>query len=239
MEHNDRELVRLLLEDVQILDKYLVFGEPSPQEARAVLLPILRKWICEQKFYNAQKSIAPIKIKFNIYSNSQAVKLCDSGYYESWMCMTTFRKIGIGSSRVAKRFLNADGKKPSLQDPRKVESHPQEAKQFFKQKMLFLKGNFYTREDLISDHANKFGGVHIDFRRNAKEVYIDEAKEYFGLEIKPDTMQMLVGEEITSARNDAARRPNLYNALELIAIDTARIFSQGIGGALKEFEEKS
>jgi hypothetical protein len=97
--------------------------------------------------------------------------------------------------------------------------------------MFFWKGNFYTRADVIKWLANKLGGAHLDFRRKGDETHIDELKNYFGFEVAPKTNQMLVGDSIASGRADPSRRPSIYDATELIAMDTARIFAAGIRAA--------
>jgi hypothetical protein len=85
-------------------------------------------------------------------------------------------------------------------------------------------------------HANLLGGVHLDFRRGDDEEHINEIKNYFGFEIKPDTHQMLVGDEIAVARADPARRRNIYDATELVVLDTARIFAIAVRSSQALFQ---
>ena len=103
--------------------------------------------------------------------------------------------------------------------------------------MLFWKGTFYTRLDILKWLANTLGGVHLDLKRTDAEVHIAEIKDSFGFEIKDtgNNYQMLVGKEIEQGRADRLRRPFIYNVTELIAIDTARIFVSGIRNAEEHF----
>lgn len=99
--------------------------------------------------------------------------------------------------------------------------------------MFFWKERFYTRQDIIKMHANMLGGVHFDFRRADDEAHIKEIKNYFGFEMKGNNYQMLVGNEIEVARSDVARRAKVYDATELIVMDSARIFAKGVDGSEK------
>jgi len=86
-------------------------------------------------------------------------------------------------------------------------------------------------------HANKLGGVHLDFRRKQDETHINEIKNYFGFEIIGNNHHMLVGDQIDQGRSDPARRQQIYDATELIAIDTGRIFADGINNSKEMFLE--
>lgn len=47
---------------------------------------------------------------------------------------------------------------------------------------------------------------------------------------------MLVGQDIEIARADPARRDRVYDATELVTLDTARIFAKGIDSVSASFE---
>ena len=114
--------------------------------------------------------------------------------------------------------------------------HP--ASVFFTQKDVFLEGagQFYTRHDVLRLHANKLGGVHLDFKRAPDEAHIDEIKNYFGFDSVAHPLQMMRGADIATARSDPNRRPNIYDATELVALDTARIFAKGIKSSASLFK---
>jgi len=122
-----------------------------------------------------------------------------------------------------------------LQDRRPQAPIPAPAKQpvkhFINQKMFYWKECFYTRSDVIRWLANRFGGAHLDFRRQADEQHIDEIKNYFGLEMIGTNHKMLIGQEIADGRADPQRRPRIYDATELIAADSARIFAIGVASS--------
>jgi hypothetical protein len=99
---------------------------------------------------------------------------------------------------------------------------------FFGQKMFFWKGQFYTRADLIKMHANALGGVHLNFQRTRSETHIIELKNYFGYEVNGRNYQMMIGNEIAVGRADPDRRAQIYDATELVTMDTARIFARGV-----------
>jgi hypothetical protein len=146
------------------------------------------------------------------------------------MGLVLFGTIGVAIAQVANKHLAPDGKPIAQLDDGSSSARPtpQRAKIFFDQKMFFWKGQFYTRADVIKMHANALGGVHFDFRKAQDEAHIKEIKNYFGFELKGNNNQMLVGDEIDLARADPARRQQVYDATELVAMDTARIFASGV-----------
>jgi hypothetical protein len=152
------------------------------------------------------------------------------------MGLVLFGAIGIAIAKVAPEYLGPDGK-PTAQLDNGTNSHPapQKASTFFDQRMFLWKGQFYTRADVIKMHANALGGVHFDFRRTQDEAHINEIKNYFGFEVKGNNNQMLIGDEISVGRADPARRQQIYDATELIAMDTARIFASGIHASKQAF----
>ena len=129
---------------------------------------------------------------------------------------------------IAPRYRGLDGKPTTHLNEEDAHDRSQKASVFFDQRVFFWKGQFYTRADIIKMHANALGGVHFDFRKAQAETHILEIKDYFGFEIKGSNNQMLVGPEISAARADPARRQQVYDATELVAMDTVRIFARGI-----------
>lgn len=227
----DRELVLQLFDDVGVLEAQFAAGIPSPSAARAVFAPILRRWIAEALFFKAQKLILPKQASFAIRDNGQAINLCETGVLEHWMGLVWFGKIevsiaqrNLATPESATRPLGEDAKRPDTL---------QKAGRFFDQKMLFWKNAFYTRAEIIKIHANSLGGVHFDLWQNEQE--IDEIKNYFGFEIVPGQSQMILGQEIATRRMDPRRRQFVYDATELIAMDTARVFASAMRASQESF----
>lgn len=233
---DDRELIQQLLEDINIIESQFLFGVPMPSAARSTVAPILRRWLAEGLFYKAQKLVLPKTITFLVHSNGHSAKLCKAGVYEHWMELVLFRGIGVSSSLVAAKFLGKDGRPTiDLDRSNNIKPMPQKASTFFNQNMFFWKGEFHSRIEIIKMHANTLGGVHFDFKKAHSEKHIIEIKNYLGYEVSGDNIQMLVGEDINTGRADAARRPKIYDATELVLIDTALIFANGIRESEKIF----
>jgi hypothetical protein len=49
------------------------------------------------------------------------------------------------------------------------------------------------------------------------------------------TLKMLTGDDINEGRADLARREHIYDATEIVAIDTARIFASGVRASWDAF----
>lgn len=160
---------------------------------------------------------------------------CNEGVYEHWMDMVQFRTIGIAIGKIAEKYLGKDGRPNVPLGNNNIPAMPQRASAFFDQKMFFWKGRFYTRTDVIKMHANALGGVHFDLKRADDEQQIREIKNYFGFEIQGTNNQMLIGNDISVARADPTRRQQVYDATELVAMDTARIFAEGVRASAREF----
>jgi hypothetical protein len=229
---NDRELVLQLLEDVRTIATIPNYPVPSPAAIRAFLVPVMRRWIVDGRFFAAQRLIAPSEIRFQASINEEAARLCEFEYTERWMAVIFFGEIGLGVSQTAQRYI---GKAPPFREG-ELRELPHTAKSFFDQKMFFWKGHFYTRHDVIHVHANKLGGVHLDFRRAADQAHINEIRNYFGFDREAAPLGMLVGDQIAAARADPNRRQHIYDATDLVTLDTARIFASGVESAAPLFE---
>jgi hypothetical protein len=152
------------------------------------------------------------------------------------MELLVFGTLGVSVAQVSKQHLGLDGKtKPHFEKGMNAQPASQKASTFFDQRMFFWKGTFYTRADVIKMHANALGGVHFNFRRKEDEAHINEIKNYFGFEVKGNNFHMLVGNEIEKGRADPNRRQQIYDATELVAIDTARIFAKGVRASANLF----
>lgn len=233
---NSREMVQQLLEDVDTLDEQFKLGLPQPHKIRAIISPILRRWIVERLFFNAQKLILPNLIEFSFTRSPQSIKQCERGVYEHWMELIELNAMQFSTWLLSKKYSNTNQvPRDSFNNNEKRILLLHKAPKFFEQKIIFLKESFYTRTDIIKMHANLLGGVHLDSKRKNDQIHIDEIKNYCGFEINNTTHQILVGESIVTGRADPKRRPSIYDATELIVMDTARIFVAGIRSSHQYF----
>jgi hypothetical protein len=193
----------------------------------------------EGLFFQAQKLLPAQEVRYAIRSHKEAIKLCKAGVYAHWMGVLEFGTIGIGCGQINPNFLDPDGRpRVEMDHTVDVPLAPQQAKAFFDQTMFFWKDEFYTRSDVIKLHANTLGGVHFDpGNRRHKKQHIHEIPNYFGFEVKGSNFQMLIGDDIIQGRADLGRRPSIYDATELIAMDTARIFARGILSSERAFSK--
>ena len=234
---DDRELIHQLLEDITIIENQFLYGSvPSPSVARSTFAPILRRWIAEGLFFKVQKLIAPKTITFLVESNGNAVKLCKAGEYEYWVEIIRFRGMGISTSLPAAKHLEKDGRsKIDLGNSNNIKPLLQKASSFFNQNIFFWKGKLYDRKEIIKMHANNLGGVHFDFKRARDENTIIEIKNSLGYEVANNNIRVLWGEDVNIGRADTNRRPQIYDATELIIIDTAHKFANGVRESVKCF----
>ena len=233
MNNNEtRELVLQLLDDIETLEKQFKCGDPSPSESRTVLIPILRKWIIDDNFSSIQKLIDKNMHPSFIIIQNDGLKLCEDGYYEYWIEQLNFNQASISSGRVARKYIK-DNKvlAPNRRSQTVIKSIPQKSRIFFNQKIMFWEKIFYTRSDFIKWHANKLGGIHYDFKRKINEGHINAIKNAFGFEVNGNNYQILLGNDIEVGRANIHRRQHIYDTIELVAIDTARVFLEGIDKA--------
>jgi hypothetical protein len=227
---DQRELIHQLLDDVTLIEEHLATGIPKSSVMRTCFAPILRRWMVDGAFFMAQRLIKPVRIPFATINDTGGLALCEAGGCENWMGLILFGTLGFAVTQRTAEHLTT-----GMYDPTILEMTPLAATKFFAQRMFFWKGSFYTREDMVKIHANKLGGVHLDFRRADDELHINEIRTYFGYELIGTGGQSLRGQELEWGRNDRERRPFVYDATELIAMDTARIFAGGIRGSESAF----
>ena len=234
---DERELLMQLLEDVATIERNVLAGNPAPSEARAIFVPILRKWIAEGVFFKAQKLILPNKVMFETLPSGECVKLCKAGVYAHWLHSMDINGFGhcVGKSAPSKKYFGPNAK-PIRRSETPTAASPFRAKLFFEQKVFYWAGSFYTRSDVIKMHANQLGGIHFDFDKAKRESHIMEIKNYLGFELNGQNHQLLVAGQITEARADPRRRNRVYDATEIVTIDTARTFARGVRGSDAAFK---
>lgn len=220
-----QELVHQLLDDAEVISNALK-GEahPSPQVTRTTIVPILRRWICDQQFHKIQKLMGQRHIvKFDFWENASAVSLCERGMLEIWLEMIVIGGFVISPGRAV------EGKADLVlqqRQPEKLVGMP--SHRFFTQKVAYWENWFYRRCDLLKLYANKRGGVHLDESRSGGEVVIDELGIFLDFEIEGSNYKMLTNTGLAEARSDRQRRARSYDVVELVAIDTATTFARSI-----------
>lgn len=239
--NDEQELIFQLLEDAVTLKRQFswdpisqVWDGPSPAITRASLTPILRRWISEGQFYRAQMLVQPHKVTFNIPNQGHDLKLCAAGVYEHWMGEVSYSGIGISAGLLAQKYRN----NPHLiaRPPSAPKASLHSAKEFFEQKMFFWKGRTYTRRDAITFLANTLGGVHLDLDKAKKFEHILALKNYLGFEVTGKNIQMLTGLQVEEARQDFLRRERVYDSMELLCLDTAKIFFEAVASSKEAFD---
>jgi hypothetical protein len=219
------ELVHQLLDDVDVLSNTLAGGpHPSPQVTRTTIVPILRRWICDQQFHKIQKLLGQRHIvKFDFWENASAVSLCERGMLEIWLEMIVIGGFAISPGRAV------EGKTDLVvqqRQPEKLVGMP--SHKFFNQKIAYWENRFYRRCDLLKLYANKRGGVHLDQSRGDGQDVIDELGIFLGFEIDGSNYKMLTNTALADARSDRQRRARSYDIVELVAIDTATTFARSV-----------
>ena len=143
---DDRELVQQLIEDVNILSGMIgPDRNPTPQAARAIVAPILRRWICEQLFYKS-RLVLPHKVQFAIFEFPVAVDNCRKGTYEHWIGLLSYNGVGISSMLPRKDLILPDGR-TTIPIPRDDGGRAPVArigKKFFDQPMFYWQRRLYT-----------------------------------------------------------------------------------------------
>jgi hypothetical protein len=229
----NRELLLQLLDDTAMLTEVLAVGSrPTPAACRALLVPMLRRWVADGQFYQVQKVLRPHAVKFPLHLMRKTVERCEAGAISHWMGVIEVDQIGMGMLLPAPEFINADGSnRLAVEDDAKGQPSLMPASAFFNQRLFYWKKQFYTRSQVLQFHANKLGGVHFDPRRSKDEEHVDELVQFFGLEIVGGNQQMLVGADIAVAKADPQRRGQTYDAMDIVALDTARIFAEGVSAS--------
>jgi hypothetical protein len=221
----EQELIHLLIDDVDVLSEISGSGAPpSPQVARTTIFPILRRWICEQQFHLVQKILTQKNIvRFEFWENPAAIEDCQQGLIETWIEMVDIGGLVISPTQSVegKSDITRSRKIPGAKV--RYPSH-----RFFTQKVIYWQRRFYRRCDLLKIYANKRGGTHFDQSRKDGEEIVDQLGHFFGLEIDGLNFKMLNQWQLAEARSKRDKRVISYDAIELLAIDTAKIFADAV-----------
>jgi hypothetical protein len=81
---------------------------------------------------------------------------------------------------------------------------------------------------VVQEHADKLGGAHFSVEK--VDDYVPALGKTFAVECVAGTndRNVLFGDSIQAARADPGRRQFVYDAIDLVTIDTARIFAEGV-----------
>jgi len=116
MQSNDRELIYQLLEDASTLRGLVDENRrPTPQAARAIIAPILRRWIWEQTFSFVQKLLRPHVVKFPLFPMKAMIELCERGIVEHWMSMISVQGLAVSTALPRAAYIKTDGTSPLSQ----------------------------------------------------------------------------------------------------------------------------
>ncbi|MGO8496833.1 hypothetical protein ACC785_22675 [Rhizobium ruizarguesonis] len=230
MVENSKVLIHQLLDDVNVLRTLIAENTiPTPEMARVAIVPILRRWICDQQFHLVQRLLGQRIIHFEVWQNKQAEQNCLARRFHHWMEMINVGAFIMSAALPQEQFISHDGRSKFAMGEASRALWP--SHKFFNQPLIFLNERLYRRRDILAYHANKLGGVHLDFRRNSGEQDVDDIANHFGFEIIEANYKMLIQQDLREAKSDRSRRGRTYDAMELVAIDTARIFAAALAGA--------
>lgn len=209
MTDNIKEITLILLEDADTVISHFRNGVPEPKIIRSFFGPILRRWIHEGDYHTIQKELKSKNINFKYYDSSFDSKKSAP----IWVGNLRFNDICISMSAGGKSFNQG------------MKGISRKASIFFKQPVCKFFEKTYTRKDIVRFHANELGGAHFEKNKQTKDL-----REHLGFEVDFDSgnIQTLLGADIIKAKQDIARRSQVYDMADIVLQDTALVFAQGI-----------
>lgn len=155
----------------------LVFTHRRPvreSDIRAAV-NILRRWLCESELTKICKELG-VKPTFEVECNAAHVTAVQADSSITYYLTGGVKFDGRPISRVY------DSTKPGGPVPLVPMNSPVyervKFKDFVDQKRVYFEGDWITCREIISFTANKLGGVHLDFRRNDRQRFLERANAH-------------------------------------------------------------
>lgn len=126
--------------------------------------------------------------------------------------MTNLGVVILGAALPQVQYLGQNGRRTfTAGEPATASYSPH---RFFNQPLIFWNGRSYRRGDILGYHANKRGGVHVDFRRKPDEEDIDDVASHFGFEIIDNNFNMMIEQSLREAKSDRSRRGRTFDTMQ-------------------------
>lgn len=231
-----RQLVRILLDDYHVLGRDVEDRRilPTPPIIRAVISPILRKWLVEGAIYQLGK-VKQTQFAFSVYSSDDVIEQCVAGRMLFWLEL-----IRLFGNRISTGCPIDPSFAVPMGNPRPVDL---KTSKFVSQKMIYFEGIFFSRKDIVKFCANKMGGTHLSSKINSDNDLILERMKLFGLLVKPASTNSNVNVTLPGRyAMDAIKKAEangeiFYSFPHLVLLDSAHLFFEAINRARSEIEQ--
>ncbi len=173
------KLVDQLYEDLEALLKFLISKDPIPPSyARIVATAIVRKWLVDG-LINKLSSLNGATFSFQTHDTTEVVEAIKANPQ-----ITFFTAAGINLDGVPIKGIYTSNSSASANGSAELPINMPlklfKPSELLKSKRIFYKGQWFDFENIIRFVANKVGGVHFDFKREAEwQLLLEEAANYF------------------------------------------------------------
>ena len=218
-----KRLIELLLEDLVILERDAGNKSvtPEPSIIRAIITPILRRWICDRGLIAIRNDALKSPINFSVYDHEEHINACKNKQLSSWTA-----PLGINEAYISSSHITDMTNQPVFNSqPRDMTL---DVGDFCQQKMVYFYGKFATRADIISFAANKLGGTHNPSENEIKKNDLHKFMEEFALAVSGNNVQIMNKTEFLNITKYKKEDRKIYDLYFLVTLDTAHRFIDGI-----------
>lgn len=183
--HQTQIAYEQLLGDLETLHGLVVTHQKPVRESdiRAAV-NILRRWLCESELTRLANELG-VKTSFEVERNADHVAAVQADASITYYLTGGVRFDGVPISRVY------DSTKPAGPAPLVPMCPPTfervRFKEFVDQKRIYFEGEWITCREIVTFTANKLGGVHLDFRRNDRQLLLARASAHLTFGGPPQT----------------------------------------------------
>jgi len=165
-----------LLGDLETLHG-LVFTHQRPvreSDIRAAV-NILRRWLCESELTKLANEL-DVKPSFEVERNDDQVAAVQADASITYYLAGGVKFDGVPISRI---YDSTKAAGPSPLVPMCPPTFERvKFKDFVDQRRIYFEGEWITCREIITFTANKLGGVHLDFRRNKRQLLLERANAH-------------------------------------------------------------
>ena len=228
------ELLHQLIETAGVLGENSTPLELTNPKIRTILSPALRVWSEPNGIFLVQKMLNR-KIYFKCREHKLTIRACEGKQLVEWASPVMLN--GIEMDVWLESETTSNSISPKIDDRNAIVNLHSGA--FFDQKLMYLRGVFLTRKEIINYVANRMGGTHpVPAEEKSDDKKFKEFRRLLGLAENGSSIKILKGSDLDRPRVHQENGTVGGDPFLLYVADAATRFVEGINAMLPVLEQK-
>lgn len=220
-----------MLEDTAILARDVPNTKvaPRPEVIRSVISVILSKWSEGNGISQLQRYLGKDAVRIPALDFGRAIQCCNDGTLRTWIGPLALFDTQVGVAGAE------SPDKQGLFDPNSMKDTELRVTQFFEQQIAYIDNEFIRRKQIV-DYARNKGGAHLSDGKTKERLEQFRLLQGVVFDRRKNTISLSGGAHLEEAQNSLSSEKGAYDSVQLVVLDTARRFVNGIDGISDKLE---